>query len=320
MVRLWLLALACVGTIAGANAHAQTPSAPVTSTTASQARPAVSSAQPAQAERSLQTASLDNLLPGATQPRQATSQAQKEEASAAEEKSSDASHQGIKIHGHWVLELKNPDGTVVDRREFDNSIVQNGAAISGPQILVALLTGDVSAAGMGVAFIQGPTTAAGSDPSAYCYFGAGTQAGISCYMLYNSSVPIYSTLGSGTNTWQAGLSQTASFGPTASNGVNGPNVNIVLSGNYIVPAGLDTVNAVSTYEAFCGYPLLGYSTVFSPMTFSRESPVACTNADPVDQPGTLTIWIAAFTNTNVPTPLSVSTGQVITVTVTISFS
>src|SRR5208282_1446228 len=35
----------------------------------------------------------------------------------------DAEDGGIKIHGHCVLELKNPNGKVVDRREFNNSLV-----------------------------------------------------------------------------------------------------------------------------------------------------------------------------------------------------
>jgi hypothetical protein len=236
--------------------------------------------------------------------------------------------EGIKVHGHWVLELKNPDGKLVDRREFDNSLVQNGAAVSGPQLLVLLLTGDMSAAGMGVALIQGPTTAPGSDPSEYCYFAV-PPAGISCYMLYNSLLPIYPNQGSGTNTWQGGLTQTATFGPNAFGNAAGPNVNIVLAGNYVVPAGLTTINAVSTYEAVCGNPALGYAggsvSNFSSGP-STVSPSACTNPSFIfNQPNSQAVWIAAFTNTNVssnnvPAPLLVSPGQVIAVTVTLSFA
>ena len=32
----------------------------------------------------------------------------------------------IKIHGHWVIEVRNPDGTVADRREFDNALTESG--------------------------------------------------------------------------------------------------------------------------------------------------------------------------------------------------
>lgn len=30
---------------------------------------------------------------------------------------------GIKVHGHWVIEVKNPDGKLVTRREFENSLI-----------------------------------------------------------------------------------------------------------------------------------------------------------------------------------------------------
>jgi hypothetical protein len=48
--------------------------------------------------------------------------AEASESTAAEEKpSSDASHQGIKVHGHWTIEVRNPDGSLATHREFENS-------------------------------------------------------------------------------------------------------------------------------------------------------------------------------------------------------
>src|SRR5690348_825570 len=35
--------------------------------------------------------------------------------------------QGIKVHGHWVIEVRNPDGGVVERREFENALTAVGA-------------------------------------------------------------------------------------------------------------------------------------------------------------------------------------------------
>ncbi len=43
-----------------------------------------------------------------------------------QEASSDGRHEGIKVHGHWTIEVRNPDGTVVTHREFENSLVQVG--------------------------------------------------------------------------------------------------------------------------------------------------------------------------------------------------
>jgi hypothetical protein len=45
-------------------------------------------------------------------------------------------HEGIKVHGHWVIEVRNPDGTVTARREFENSLQATGG-----NLLSALLVG-----------------------------------------------------------------------------------------------------------------------------------------------------------------------------------
>jgi hypothetical protein len=48
--------------------------------------------------------------------------------------------QGIKLHGHWVIEIRNPDGTLSSRHEFDNSLTATGksmmAALFGKYTLV----------------------------------------------------------------------------------------------------------------------------------------------------------------------------------------
>jgi hypothetical protein len=38
-------------------------------------------------------------------------------------------HQGIKLHGHWVIEVRNPDGTLSSRHEFDNSLISSGKSL-----------------------------------------------------------------------------------------------------------------------------------------------------------------------------------------------
>src|SRR5215469_7481393 len=30
---------------------------------------------------------------------------------------------GIKVHGHWTIDVRNPDGTLVTHREFENSLI-----------------------------------------------------------------------------------------------------------------------------------------------------------------------------------------------------
>jgi hypothetical protein len=37
--------------------------------------------------------------------------------------------EGLKVHGHWIIEIHNPDGKVVTRSEFENSISVGGSAL-----------------------------------------------------------------------------------------------------------------------------------------------------------------------------------------------
>jgi hypothetical protein len=68
-------------------------------------------------------------------------QGEESESSVAEEKSSrDGSHEGIKVHGHWTIEVKNPDGTVVTHREFENSLYPSFGASFLAQVLGRQIT------------------------------------------------------------------------------------------------------------------------------------------------------------------------------------
>jgi hypothetical protein len=40
----------------------------------------------------------------------------------AEDAPEDGPHNGIKVHGHWTIEVRNPDGTLATHREFENSL------------------------------------------------------------------------------------------------------------------------------------------------------------------------------------------------------
>jgi hypothetical protein len=246
--------------------------------------------------------------------------------------------EGIKIHGHWIIDLRNPDGKLVEHRDFYNSLVTGGATLSGDQIIAALLTGDATPGGLAVAFISGPTTTAGIDVSSFCNnptpvgepgtggLSAAPPAGISCFGFLNGAYQaIGSSLTNYSELWrqsQNGLSMVVSFSPS---------VNIVLSGNFTVPTALGAlgaVNAVQTYAALC----VSLGSVTSPTGFGGfrffagsnyppqeedYSPQECANSPST---GNDYIYPGALTSTNLGTPLKVTTNQVITVTVTISFS
>jgi hypothetical protein len=36
--------------------------------------------------------------------------------------------EGIKVHGHWVIEIRNPDGSLASRRELENALTTGGQA------------------------------------------------------------------------------------------------------------------------------------------------------------------------------------------------
>src|SRR5882762_9418538 len=44
------------------------------------------------------------------------------------EKSSGAGgpHEGIKVHGHWSIDIRKPDGTLVKHNEFENALQDDG--------------------------------------------------------------------------------------------------------------------------------------------------------------------------------------------------
>jgi hypothetical protein len=37
--------------------------------------------------------------------------------------------EGIKVHGHWTIEVTNPDGTLAERREFENALWGSGGTL-----------------------------------------------------------------------------------------------------------------------------------------------------------------------------------------------
>ncbi|HTW80438.1 MAG TPA: hypothetical protein VME23_12900 [Terracidiphilus sp.] len=65
--------------------------------------------------------------------------------SESEERPAKSGGDAIHVHGHWIIEVKNPDGKVTDRREFENSLQPSGAFV-----IAALLAGNNSAGGLAI--------------------------------------------------------------------------------------------------------------------------------------------------------------------------
>ncbi len=241
--------------------------------------------------------------------------------------------EGIKVHGHWVLEVKNPDGKLVERREFNNSLVTGGASLSGDQILAALLSGNASAGGFGIAFIAGPAATAGIDTSSFCNAPAPGSltppqpAGIQCFGLIgstNEAIVMSQNQNQFLNSPQTGLITTMSYSP---------NVNIVLSGNFMVSPSysITSISAVQTYTALCTRPNnginyvkptgSGYSAQGSDIPSAYCTALGMQTAITDLHGGPDVVLAGALTSTVIPNgPLAIAPNQIITVTVTLSFS
>ena len=63
---------------------------------------------------------------------------------AASERKPGGNHEGITVHGHWIIEVRNPDGKLAPRREFENAYPAGGA------YLPSLLSGNNSPGGLSV--------------------------------------------------------------------------------------------------------------------------------------------------------------------------
>jgi hypothetical protein len=54
----------------------------------------------------------------------------------AQEKSSSGPQEGIHVHGHWTLTVRNADGSFVSRHEFENSLTNDGKRIIITQLVL----------------------------------------------------------------------------------------------------------------------------------------------------------------------------------------
>ncbi|MGB8097422.1 MAG: hypothetical protein WCF17_09715 [Terracidiphilus sp.] len=66
-------------------------------------------------------------------------------------------HQGIKVHGHWVIEVRNPDGKLAARREFENSLTS-----VGPHAISEILSGWAVAGGWYITLTDPKATVTGT--------------------------------------------------------------------------------------------------------------------------------------------------------------
>lgn len=179
--------------------------------------------------------------------------------------------EGIQVHGHWTIDVKEPDGKLVSHNEFENALQPDGIAS-----LVKFLTREKSVGEWKVSIsgTTSPCTAAN---------GFGTPCSI---MELPASDPLYAAQPG--NTFP---------GLTATENAAGE---LVLSGSATV--GTDTnITAVTTAINRCS---------------ATTAPSATVGCNPNLDIG----FLFQFTHKTLDTPVAVLDGQIVTATVTISFS
>jgi hypothetical protein len=192
-------------------------------------------------------------------------------------KSPKATNEGLKMHGWWVIEVRNSDGTVTAHREFENAIEQSGQAF-----LMKLMAGYAVPADYGIGLLGGP---------APCSSGQG------CYMVRSATSNPGSIL-----CLAFTCSQTLTYAFNISNTANS---SMVLSG-YAMASQAGSVSSVHTYAGPC--PAFGANQT------TTVDPATCLTT-PGPENG-----LVFMTGADLATPVPVASGQIIQVSVTITFS
>lgn len=215
-------------------------------------------------------------------------------------------HEGIQVHGHWVIEVRNPDGTMTAQREFENSITPYGM-----EALVALLNGQASSTGFSV-FLNASSFSWNPTQNLLKFKEAGP-----CLPINTVKVKVEGPAGgtacviTGSTGFLAklcGFAKTSGQPYCSDNLVTKGSSSISLSGTVTATGQSGSVEDVETVVTTCG---------------AGVSPIGCLTP-PLTGRGALTRF-ALFTGRHLdgkgsdPAPVSYTTGQSINVSVTLSF-
>jgi hypothetical protein len=194
--------------------------------------------------------------------------------------------EGVTMHGHWIIDLRNPDGTIAEHRDFENALLD-------PTVPLRVVAGVDVVGDFGI-------TIASTGSYVCTAYGSGSPGPLGSCL-----VAVSSTAGLGGNSGCAGAS--AGFcNYTLKEVTNGGGGNgaITLSGTMPVLAS-GAVTEVGTQIFACHTSATGFATV---------DPVGCYN-----QTEGSGYAYGNLTGTSIPA-LNVTTGQTIAFTVVLTFS
>jgi hypothetical protein len=232
-------------------------------------------------------------------PQAAATPAPRGEEEKGEAKPDNAGHQGIKIHGHWKIDIKNPDGSLVKSHEFENSLVDEGV------LFTYLLTSRATSGEAAIA-LQAPTY--------YQGICANTCT------LTESSTGYWSNTGNCVNSPSScsfNLTVTPTITPDPKN--TGYYIGTVVMSGSFVAALTGQIGYVETLFASC---ITGSNLALAAVTPAQcHTGTAPTGSSVNNLPGVVG---GELTGTQVTDPsgggVVVSSGQTIQVTVTLSFT
>ena len=180
--------------------------------------------------------------------------------------------EGIKVHGHWTIEVRNPDGKVVTHTEFENALVTNQSVLAG------LLTGTASFGDWQVVLgtSNGSTGPCGTLGTFPCFLGqsgsSGFPSGIQCALYGECFTTLQSSVvGTYLNTVQ--LTGTATAGGSGQIGFVETLADTCTNSSGV---GLATVSPSSCFTNGGAHSTLTSATLSSPVAVIAQQTIAVT--------------------------------------------
>lgn len=79
----------------------------------------------------IRAALIASMLLGGLPSMRAQQNGSTEREKSAKAKSSGGQQEGIKVHGHWSIDIRNPNGSLASHFEFENAMVDGGSLLTG---------------------------------------------------------------------------------------------------------------------------------------------------------------------------------------------
>lgn len=215
-----------------------------------------------------------------------------EQKSAVAQKTEKPGQEGLRVHGHWKIVVKNPDGSVANTVEFENALT---SPAQGDQLLAQLLTGTVEMGDWGISFTD--------VNNSWCNLGVG------CLIFETSGQGPLGTSGESQGlpvNYGLKVSYVAGTAPSGAN--PGSAASIVLQGAATSPIAT-AIATVGTYAGTC--------TVSNSATGTANA-AAC--AASVEHNTSFSFGLTTFTNHALTPNIAVAAGQIVQFTVTLTFS